>query len=197
MSTLDHFSGGRFELGVGVGWLAEEYAALGVPFAERGRIADEHLAALREIWATEDSSFHGRHVDFTDAVSLPKPVQSPGPPIHIGGESDAALRRVARYGDGWYGWNMTPAQLAEGVERLTVHLAAETFADGRRRTLDDVTIQVGLRYLGDLDGLADLVAAYASAGASRVVAAVPIRPAELDVRLADVAAALGVDAPVT
>ena len=78
-----------------------------------------------------------------------------------------------------------------------MHLAAETFADGRRRTLDDVTIQVGLRFLGDLDGLADLVAAYASAGASRVVVAVPIRPAELDARLADVAAALGVDPPVT
>ena len=59
VSTLDHFTGGRFELGVGVGWLAEEYAALGVPFAERGRVADEHLAALREIWATDDSSFHG------------------------------------------------------------------------------------------------------------------------------------------
>ena len=166
--------------------------ALGVPFAARGQIADEHLAALREIWASEDSTFHGHHVDFTDAVSLPKPHQIPGPPIHIGGESDAALRRVARYGDGWFGWNMTPAQLEHGLDRLATHLAGESFVDGRRRTLDDVTIQVGLRFLGDLDALADLVDAFASAGASRVVASLPIRPAELDDRLAAIAGALGV-----
>ena len=135
-----------------------------MPFAERGRIADEHLAALRAIWATDDSTFHGRHVDFTDAVSLPKPLQSPGPPIHIGGESDAALRRVARYGDGWYGWNMTPAELERGpraARRRTSPASRSPTADAR--TLDDVTIQVGLRFLGGLDELADLVDAYAVA----------------------------------
>lgn len=193
VSTLDHFSGGRFELGVGVGWLAEEYAALGVPFRSRGRIADEHLAALREIWASDDSTFHGDHVDFTDAVSLPKPQQAPGPPIHVGGESDAALRRVARYGDGWYGWNMTPAQLEDGLARLDGHLAREPFVDGSTRTRDDVTIQVGLRFPGGLDELASLVAAYASLGASRVVASLAIRPAELEVRLAAIAEALGIE----
>src|SRR5829696_6768088 len=195
VNTLDHFSGGRFELGVGVGWLAEEYAALGVPFDRRGRIADEHLAALRTIWATEDSTFHGEHVDFTDAVSLPKPLQEPGPPIHIGGESDAALRRVARYGDGWYGWNLTPPQLAAGLARLDAHLAAESFVDGRRRSRDDVTIQVGLAFRRPLEELAELVAGYAAAGASRVVAALPIRPAELDARLTAIADALGVRPP--
>jgi len=194
VSTLDHFSGGRFELGVGVGWLAEEYAALGVPFDRRGRIADEHLAALRTIWAAEDSTFHGEHVDFTDAVSLPKPLQEPGPPIHIGGESDAALRRVARYGDGWYGWNLTPPQLAAGLARLDAHLAAESFVGGRRRSRGDVTIQVGLAFRRPLEELAELVAAYAAAGASRVVAALPIRPAELDARLTAIAGALGVRA---
>ena len=198
VSTLDHFSGGRFELGVGVGWLAEEYAALGVPFAERGRIADEHLAALREIWATDDSSFHGRHVDFTDAVSLPKPLQSPGPPIHIGGESEAALRRVARYGDGWYGWNMTPAQLAEGVERLD---GAPRCGDVRRRP------PAHARRHHDpgrpaLPRASSTTWPSSSPPTRRPVrrassSPVPIRPAELDARLADVAAALGVDAPAT
>ena len=192
VSTLDHFSAGRFELGVGVGWLAEEYAALGVPFHERGSIADEHLAALREIWASDDSSFHGRHVDFSDAASFPKPRQVPGPPIHIGGESDAALRRVARFGDGWYGWNMTPAELARGLERLRDHLAREVFVDGSTRQLADVTIQVGLRFLGGLDELADLVAAYVALGARRVVASLPVRPTELDARLGAIAGALGV-----
>jgi probable F420-dependent oxidoreductase len=195
VSTLDHFTGGRFELGVGVGWLAEEYDALGVPFAQRGRIADEHLAALRRVWASDESTFHGDHVDFTDAVSLPKPVQAPGPPVHIGGESNAALRRVARFGDGWYGWNMTPAQFEHGLERLDAQLAAERFVDGTTRTRDDLTIQVGLRFLGELDDLASLVAAYTSLGAARVVASVAVRPVELDARLAAIADALGVVAP--
>jgi probable F420-dependent oxidoreductase len=192
VATLDHFSAGRFELGVGVGWLAEEYDALGVSFADRGRIADEHLGALRTVWATDDSSYHGRHVDFTDAVSLPNPLQAPGPPILVGGESEAALRRVARYGDGWFGWNMTPSQLAQGLDRLDVHLGREAFTDGRRRTRADLTIQVGLRCLGGLDELAGLVDAYTAAGATRVAASVPIRPAELDARLAAIAGALGV-----
>jgi probable F420-dependent oxidoreductase len=194
VTTLDHFSGGRLELGVGVGWLAEEYAALGVPFHQRGAIADEYLAALRAVWTQEAATFHGRHVDFADALSFPKPVQSPGPPIHIGGESDAALRRVARFGDGWYGWNMTPAQFEHGLERLDGFLATEPFVDGTTRTREDVTLQVGLRFLGSLDDLADLVAAYESLGATRVVASVPISASSFEARLAEVAAALGVPA---
>jgi len=192
VSTLDHFSGGRFELGVGVGWLAEEYDALGVAFAERGRIADEHLAALRTLWTQEAATFHGDHVDFVDALSFPKPLQSPGPPIHIGGESDAALRRVARFGDGWYGWNMTPAQFEDGLERLDAQLARHDFVDGSRRTREDLVLQVGLRFLGPLDELASLVEAYASLGAVRVVVAVAVRAEEVDDRLAAVADALGV-----
>jgi hypothetical protein len=196
VATVDHFSAGRFELGVGVGWLAEEYEALGEPFHARGRVADEHLAALRAIWESEESTFAGDHVRFADAVSYPKPVQQPGPPILVGGESDAALRRVARLGDGWYGWNMTPEEFEQGLERLAHHLEREPFDDGSTRALDDVTIQVGLRFLGDLDALATLVASYVERGAQRVVAAVPIRPAELDGRLAAIAEALGVTAPV-
>ena len=115
VNTLDHFSGGRFELGIGVGWLAEEFAALGVPFSERGSRADEHLAALRGCWADEVASFHGRHVDFDDAVSLPHPLQRPGPPILIGGDGVGPLRRVARYGDGWYPWNVTAAEFEQGL----------------------------------------------------------------------------------
>jgi len=195
VNTLDHFSAGRFELGIGVGWLAEEFAALGVPFAERGRRADEHLAALRALWADEVASFHGRHVDFTNAVSLPHPVQSPGPPILVGGDGDGPLRRVARYGDGWYPWNVTPAELERGLLRLDEQLAAHPFVDGRTRSRDDVTIQVGLRFRRSLEELSDLVAAYAALGASRVVVAVPISASAYETRLGEVAAALGV-APV-
>jgi probable F420-dependent oxidoreductase len=192
VNTLDHFSGGRFELGIGVGWLAEEFAALGIPFAERGSRADEHLAALRALWADEVASFHGRHVDFTDAVSLPHPVQAPGPPILIGGDGNGPLRRVARYGDGWYPWNVTPAELEQGLLRLDEQLAAFPFVDGRTRSRDDVTIQVGLRFRRSLDELAELIAAYVALGASRVVIAVPISASAYDTRLGEVAAALGV-----
>ncbi len=192
VSTLDHFSGGRFELGVGVGWLAEEFDALGVPFHDRGSVADEHLAALRALWTEEATTFHGRHVDFTDAVSYPKPLQSPGPPVLIGGESDGALRRVARYGDGWYPWNVTPAQLDHGLERLTEALGREPFVDGTTRTLDDVAVQVGLRFLGPLDELAELVAAYTALGASRVVASVAVSASSFEARLGEIADALGV-----
>jgi probable F420-dependent oxidoreductase len=196
VSTLDHFSGGRFELGVGVGWLAEEFAALGVSFDDRGRIADEYLAAVRQVWTDTEqaSTFRGRHVDFTGALSFPKPLQSPGPPILIGGESDAALRRVARFGDGWYGWNMTPAEFEHGLERLDAQLAAQPFVDGSQRSRDDVAVQVGLRFRGPLDELAELVEAYCSLGAQRVVVSVPISSATFTDRLADIAGALGVAA---
>jgi probable F420-dependent oxidoreductase len=192
VSTLDHFSGGRFELGVGVGWLEEEFAALGVSFHERGRIADEHLAALRTIWTEDEASFHGRHVDFADALSFPKPVQSPGPPLLVGGDTGAALRRVARYGDGWYCWNMTPAELDHALERLDELLAAEPFVDGTQRTREDVTVQVGLRFLGALDDLAELVSAYQSLGADRVAVAPAVSANSFEQRLAEIAAALGV-----
>jgi probable F420-dependent oxidoreductase len=192
VSTVDHFSGGRFELGVGLGWLAEEYDALGVSFADRGTIADEHLAALRTIWAEDEASFEGRHVAFREALSFPKPLQSPGPPVLVGGESVAALRRVARYGDGWYGWNMTPAELEHGLERLDEQLAGQPYVDGSTRTRDDLTVQVGLRFLGGLADLADLVAAYRSLGADRIVVSLAVSSNGFEQRLTEVAAALGV-----
>lgn len=191
LNTLDHFSGGRFEFGVGVGWLAEEFAALGVPFDRRGVVADEHLAALRALWADEVASFHGDHVDFTDAVSLPHPVQRPGPPILIGGHGRGPLRRVARLGDGWYPWNLTPAELERQLVELDEQLATHPFVDGRVRTRDELTIQVGLRTKRGLDELADLVEAYCALGATRVVAALPISPSSYETRVSEIAAALG------
>jgi alkanesulfonate monooxygenase SsuD/methylene tetrahydromethanopterin reductase-like flavin-dependent oxidoreductase (luciferase family) len=121
-------------------------------------------------------------------------VQAPGPPILVGGDGDGPLRRVARYGDGWYPWNVTPDELEHGLARLDEQLAAHPFVDGRTRSRDDVTIQVGLRFRGPLDELAELVAAYASRGASRVVVAVPISASAYESRLGEVADALGVTA---
>ena len=140
------------------------------------------------------SSFHGRHVDFDDAVSLPRPLQRPGPPILIGGDGVGPLRRVARYGDGWYPWNLTAAELEDGLALLDEQLAAHPFVDGRTRTRDDVVIQVGVRFRRGLDELAALIDAYAGLGASRVVVTVPISSSAYEERLAEIAAALGVTA---
>lgn len=102
--TLDHFTEGRFELGVGSGWSSEEYAAMGVPFEHRGRRLDEYIEAMRAAWTQDRPTYHGHFISFERAVMNPKPITAGGPPIIIGGDSHAAMRRAARLGDGWYGW---------------------------------------------------------------------------------------------
>ena len=196
INTVDHFSGGRLDFGIGLGWLEEEFTALNVPFHERGRITDEYLGALHALWTQDESTFHGSYVNFDKALSFPKPVQSPGPPIYIGGESKAALRRVARFGDGWYGWNMTPAQFEQGLIGLENALAENPFIDGRTRTRADVFLQVGLRFPGPLDELATMVEAYAALGAQRVVAGLVVPSGQFETRLREIADALGI-APAT
>lgn len=106
--TLDHFTDGRFELGVGSGWSWEEYAALGVPFEKRGKRLDEYIEAIRVAWTDDRATYKGEFVEFENAVLNPKPLSPGGPPIIIGGDSKAAMRRAARMGDGWYGWWAQP-----------------------------------------------------------------------------------------
>jgi probable F420-dependent oxidoreductase len=101
VSTLDVLSGGRVTITVGAGMAPGEFAALGVPFRQRGRRTDEYLAVLKLLWTAEAPEFHGEFVDIVDVVFEPKPVQKPHPPLWIGGSSMAALRRAARVGDGW------------------------------------------------------------------------------------------------
>lgn len=101
LATLDMMSGGRLELGIGVGWLEEEFDALGVPFAGRGRRTDEYIAAMRALWAQQPASFHGEHVDFTDCILLPAPAAG-SIPVHVGGHTEASARRAGRLGDGYF-----------------------------------------------------------------------------------------------
>ncbi|MET0902741.1 MAG: LLM class F420-dependent oxidoreductase [Acidimicrobiales bacterium] len=101
VATLDQLSGGRVELGVGVGWLEEEFEAIGVPFADRGRITDEHIAALRALWSQSPATFDGQWSRFADVFSEPSPKQ-PSIPITIGGHSKPAARRAGRVGDGFF-----------------------------------------------------------------------------------------------
>jgi probable F420-dependent oxidoreductase len=116
-ATLDHLSGGRTRLSIGVGHAEREFEALRVPFHERGRITDEYLAAMIELWTSEDPAFHGRYVDFERIAFEPKPVQKPHPAIWIGGNSRAAMRRAARH-DGWFPWLITADQLPECLEYI-------------------------------------------------------------------------------
>ena len=133
LATLDVLSNGRLIVGCGVGWMREEFEALGVPpFRQRGAVSDEYLRAFKELWTSDNPSFQGKYCSFSDISFLPKPVQKPHPPIWIGGESPPALRRAARLGDIWYpiGNNPrfpvgTPAQLSEYLGRL--HQLTEGF----------------------------------------------------------------------
>ena len=101
VATLDHMSGGRVELGIGVGWLKEEFEALGVPFEKRGKRSDEYIAAMRALWASDGASFSGEFVNFHEVSSNPKPVRG-SVPIVIGGHSEAAAKRAGRLGDGFF-----------------------------------------------------------------------------------------------
>lgn len=101
VATLDHMSGGRIELGIGVGWLKEEFEALGVPFEKRGKRSDEYIAAMRALWARDGASFSGEFVNFHEVSSNPKPVRG-SVPIVIGGHSEAAAKRAGRLGDGFF-----------------------------------------------------------------------------------------------
>ncbi|WP_433461397.1 TIGR03619 family F420-dependent LLM class oxidoreductase [Spirillospora sp. CA-128828] len=103
-ATLDHVSGGRLDLGLGVGWMREEFAAVGAPMERRGARAEEFIAALRALWgggSGDAAEFHGEFYDIPPVTMDPRPLQSPGPPLLLGGASEGALRRAGRLADGW------------------------------------------------------------------------------------------------
>jgi len=136
VATVDWLSGGRVDFGVGVGWLREESEALGVPWPGRGARTDEYLDVLHALWCEDPSSFHGEHYDLPPCSMHPKPLQDPHPPVHVGGESEAALRRVARRGQGWHTFNRSPEELPGVLGRLDALLDAE----GRSRAGVRITV---------------------------------------------------------
>lgn len=130
-ASLDRLSGGRLTLGVGVGWSREEFDALGVSFERRGARTAEYVNAMRVLWRDNVASFAGEFVNFDSIRVNPKPVRDRRIPVVVGGNSDAALRRVARWGDGWYGFNLNG--VAEVRDRLCAleRLCAESGRDRR------------------------------------------------------------------
>ena len=117
-ATLDVLSNGRMILGLGVGWSADEFAAVGRSLEERNQEADEFIEVLRELWKTGESFFEGKFYRVPRSIFLPKPLQRFGPPIWIGGNSERALRRVATHGDGWHPTSRIPiAEMTEKIAR--------------------------------------------------------------------------------
>jgi probable F420-dependent oxidoreductase len=159
VASLDYLSAGRVDFGVGVGWLREEFEAVNVEWADRGRRTDEYLEVLRALWCDEVSSYDGSFHRLPPCRMDPKPVQQPHPPVHVGGESDAALRRVARAGQGWATFNRAADELAAPLSRLDALLAER----GRSRAEVQIT---ACPYFKPFD--TDQVAAYAAAGVDRI-----------------------------
>jgi probable F420-dependent oxidoreductase len=116
LATADWLSSGRITATFGVGWLRDEFDLLGVPFEKRGRMCDEYLAAIIELWTSDAPSFDGQFVSFHDVAFDPKPVQKPHLPIWIGGDADAALRRAARFATGWIPFLTAPQDIAARID---------------------------------------------------------------------------------
>src|SRR5262249_14157862 len=138
LASLDVLSAGRLVFGVGVGYLEAEFRALGAPFAQRGAVTDDYLAAIRAIWGEGPRSHRGSHSAFESVQAHPLPVQRPTPPIVVGGRSPAAFRRAARQGHGWYGFALDLDQTAQAIAGLREAVARH----GRPAELGDLEISV-------------------------------------------------------
>jgi probable F420-dependent oxidoreductase len=118
LASVDVLSGGRLIFGAGVGWMEAEFAALGVPFNERGSRTDEALELFLKVWTEREPQIETRRHRLRGLVASPMPLQRPGPPVWIGGASEGAYRRVARYGEGWHSTAATPEAFREGADAV-------------------------------------------------------------------------------
>lgn len=184
-ATVDALSGGRLDLGVAPGWLAEEFGALGIDgFSDRGAMTDEHIAAMKEAWGSDPCTFHGRFYDFDELNVSPKPVQRPHPPLLVGGISDAALRRAAR-AEGWLAIALLPAEFAARRRRLDRFAASLGRSPAELQACLTIGIQVTdddrladgmppelqrLAIVGSPTQIAERLADYETAGVDRVIA---------------------------
>jgi probable F420-dependent oxidoreductase len=155
LATLDHLAAGRMLLGIGVGWLEEEFDAIGVPFAERGRRTDEYVAAMRALWTQEKASYHGDFVHFDECIMRPRPAAGTIP-VHVGGHTDVAARRAGRLGDGYFPGKGSHEELAR-----TFDIVRSTAREhGRNPDAIEMTTAgngvVGSGALDELRALADL-----------------------------------------
>jgi probable F420-dependent oxidoreductase len=174
-ANIDQFTGGRFILGVGVGWSEPEYTALGLPFRERGRMTDEYLAAITHAWTHDRVSLTGDYVSYRDVATGPGAVRSPHPPLWVGGASPAGIRRAARFGDAWHPANPEldwlrdtglPAlrdaadALGHPVPALCPRIRARLTAHDQPAQERPIGVGSSAQIQSDLETLAELGAAY-------------------------------------
>jgi probable F420-dependent oxidoreductase len=184
LASLDVLSAGRVIVGVGVGWMKEEFENLQAPiFTERGKVTDEYILAFRELWTKENPSMQGRYCNFSDIVFLPKPVQQPTIPIWIGGHSKQAIRRAARLGDGWHpiGGVPTIPLEPEDMKRDLAILGEFAQAAGRDPSKLHVALKGSLfdrekkiagrrrRFMGGADEIASDIRAYRDVGVDTMI----------------------------
>jgi len=188
LATLDVHSEGRLIVGVGAGWIKEEFDALGANYHQRGEVTDEWIQIMVELWTKETPEFHGAHYEFADVAFRPKPVQSPYVPILIGGSGKRALRRVAELGDGWLPLFLSPDELARGRDSLAalceVHgrdLSALSIVPSSRVRLGE-TAHAPTRALltGTADEVRGDVARYEAAGADEIILVIVEPDLDLD-----------------
>lgn len=153
LATLDQLSGGRVELGLGVGWLQEEFEALGVPWARRGARNDEYVAAMRALWAGPHAEFHGEFVDFEPATCSPRPVHG-NIPVLVGGDTDAAIDRAVRIADGYFPGEGDAERLGKLIERL--HRACD--AAGRDPDSIEINAMFGAQMADPVAGVEQMAA---------------------------------------
>ena len=172
MASLDVLSEGRLILGIGAGYLHQEFAALGIPFDERGARTDEAIGVLRALWNEPHPRFRGRFTSFNNIQAQPRPVQAGGPPIVVGGTSLAALRRAIMQAQGWYGFALDVEQTREVLQRIR-----ELEADlDRPAALGPLEISLSPRVRLD----DETVTAFADLGVDRLI---PLMPQDDESRL--------------
>ncbi len=145
LATVDVLSGGRLIFGVGVGYVQDEFKALGVPFGDRGRRIEEYLAAIRSIWTEGHPMFSGRTVSFGGVQARPHPFQRPRPPLVMGGYAPAVMRRTVREADGWFGWGLDLEATRRRLEILRETALKEPRGDGLGR------LEISITPPGDVD----------------------------------------------
>jgi probable F420-dependent oxidoreductase len=160
VASLDRLAGGRFALGVGIGWSAEEFAALGIPFEQRAQRTREYIEVMQRLWSDDVASFHGQFVNFDGARCFPKPARGKKLPIIFGGESIPALRRTADIGNGWFGFNVGPDDAAPLVKKLHAMLKA----NGRDANEVEIIVSPYTRKIGPDD-----LKTYRAAGVDELV----------------------------
>lgn len=142
LATIDVLSKGRLVVGVGTGWMREEFEALGVePFEDRGAVTDDYIQAMKELWTSSSPSYNGKYCSFKEISFLPKPVQKPHPPLWVGGESKRAIRRAARFCDGWCPIDVNPRFPMDSPERLSRAMGElRNCAEEANRFVDDIEV---------------------------------------------------------